>query len=378
MEDNHRQYPSNKPPSLPVKPSGNSIDLPESAITEETIRRSRSTHEEVTSGNTLRARMSDISYIEAWMSVVFRLEVFRLELNLPLRPDFIIRFINDHVYGFERPEHEAALTEDINPETGEPHKKKKGAHRTSTILRRLSTLSSLHEAAGIPIPENPFYNPLVVQAMKDLKKKMLKRPKPALTGDDVLKMIEKCDPNKITGIRDRAILCFGFDSGRRRSEITTATLDRLEKVNGMFVYHLGKTKQDQAGREEKAVVYKGIAAEALRDWLDELSKQGVTEGEIFRRVDKKGRILGKLSDEAIRRMVIKYAFMAGLDDPWQYGAHSLRSGYVTTAQQLDKRIGDMMGVTKHKKVESLIGYYQVQDALKNPAFGVLTEVAEKK
>jgi integrase len=67
---------------------------------------------------------------------------------------------------------------------------------------------------------------------------------------------------------------------------------------------------------------------ALRAWI---SVAGITDGPIFRPVDRHGNIApSRLSGKAVALVVKRAAERADLD-PSAYSGHSLRAGFVTTA-----------------------------------------------
>ena len=67
---------------------------------------------------------------------------------------------------------------------------------------------------------------------------------------------------------------------------------------------------------------------ALRAWLD---RAGISEGPIFRAVDRHGRIAETtLNDGAVARVVQKLAATTGLDAT-TFSGHSLRAGFATAA-----------------------------------------------
>jgi len=61
-------------------------------------------------------------------------------------------------------------------------------------------------------------------------------------------MLATCDES-LEGVRDRALLCFGFASGgRRRSEIAAADMQDLRRTApDSYVYRLEHSKTQQAG-----------------------------------------------------------------------------------------------------------------------------------
>lgn len=98
-------------------------------------------------------------------------------------------------------------------------------------------------------------------------------------------MLATCD-DSLEGLRDRALLCFGFASGgRRRSEIAAADMRDLRKTGDEgYIYRLEYSKTQQAGvtvdsTPDKPVL--GSSAVALSAWLDAAK---IVEGAIFRRM----------------------------------------------------------------------------------------------
>jgi site-specific recombinase XerC len=82
-------------------------------------------------------------------------------------------------------------------------------------------------------------------------------------------LLETCD-GSLAGLRDRALLLFAFSSGgRRRSEVTAATLENTLREGGLFVFTLATSKTNQTGldRPENDKPVAGRAARALSAWL---------------------------------------------------------------------------------------------------------------
>jgi site-specific recombinase XerD len=62
-----------------------------------------------------------------------------------------------------------------------------------------------------------------------------------------------------------------------------------------------------------------------------------------------------MSDRSIARMIQKYAARTGLD-PQMFAGHSLRAGFLTEASRSGATISKMQEVSRHKKVDVLLGY----------------------
>lgn len=186
----------------------------------------------------------------------------------------------------------------------------------------------------------------------------LQEKAPALTREPLEALLETCD-SSLAGLRDRALLLFAFSSGgRRRSEVTSATLENTRREGDGFVFTLSRSKTNQAGIDradnDKPIV--GRAAHALIAWL---AASKIKAGSIFRRVRRGGVIGEPLSPAGVRDIVKKRCLLAGLDAG--FSAHSLRSGFVTEAGRQRIPLGETMALTGHRSTTSLVGYFRQQN-----------------
>jgi integrase len=113
------------------------------------------------------------------------------------------------------------------------------------------------------------------------------RQRTAVTRQELEAMLATCD-DSLEGIRDRALLCFGFSSGgRRRSEIAAADFRDLKRTGpSAYIYRLEHSKTQLAGPSTTSTPDKPIlnrSADALSAWLE---AAGISEGAIFRRLWK--------------------------------------------------------------------------------------------
>jgi integrase len=195
------------------------------------------------------------------------------------------------------------------------------------------------------------------------------RKKTAITLPELEALLATCD-DSLEGIRDRALLCFGFASGgRRRSEIAAADLRDLRRIGEAgYIYRLEHSKTQQAGVTAASTPDKPVldrAALALQDWLE---TAGITEGAIFRRLWKQ-RVGPALSPAAVGEIVQRRARLAGLEG--DFGGHGLRSGFVTEASRQGVALPAIMQLTEHRSVSSVMGYFQMGNATDNPAARLL-------
>lgn len=126
-----------------------------------------------------------------------------------------------------------------------------------------------------------------------------------------------------------------------------------------------KSKTDQSGQGFTKPIIRGgeyCPVRAVQEWLT-VSK--ITEGFLFRRLSKAGRLWPMrqeakkpdLSDKTIALIVKKYAALMGLD-PRLYAGHSLRRGFNTSALSAGASIEKVMAVSGQKDPKTVLRYYK--------------------
>jgi integrase len=162
--------------------------------------------------------------------------------------------------------------------------------------------------------------------------------------------------------RDRALLCLGFASGCRRSELVALDLADLSFGDDGLEIVIRRSKTDQEGLSRKVGIPFGgrprtCPVRAVRDWID-LSL--LTEGPLFRPVNRFGKILPRrLTDQSVALIVKRWALEAGFD-PALFAGHSLRSGLAMAAAKAGKSERSIMKQTGHRSVTVVRRY--IRDA----------------
>lgn len=307
------------------------------------------------SENTLLSYRSALRYWAAWFAARYHRPI-----ALPVPTAAVIQFIVDHAQsilpdgtlGSQLPQEIDRLLVDHG------YKGRLGAPSLNTLLHRVSVLSKAHKMKGLA---NPCAQQRVVELLAKTRSGYAKRgalpvKKPALTREPLEALLKACDDGTLLGLRDSALLLFAFSSGgRRRSEVTAATVENTRREGKTFVFTLARSKTNQAGADlaenEKPIA--GRAAAALSAWL---AASKIQTGAIFRRVRRGGAIAEPLSPAAVRDIVKKRCRQAGLDEA--FSAHSLRSGYVTESGRQGVPLGEAMGMTGHRSTASLVGYFR--------------------
>lgn len=206
-------------------------------------------------------------------------------------------------------------------------------------------------------------------ARRPAKRGITPDKKAAITLEPLQAMLATCD-DSLRGIRDRALLLFAWSSGgRRRSEVTDATMQNTRRVGPRaFSFTLLHSRTKQTGEHcadsEKPILEE--AADALGMWI---SRAGLKDGPLFRRVRRGNKVGEPLAPAAIRDIVRERAALAGLEP--EFAAHSLRSGFVREAARQNVPLGEAMALTGHASATSLIGYYRSAETAQSKAATLL-------
>jgi integrase len=174
------------------------------------------------------------------------------------------------------------------------------------------------------------------------------------------------------GIRDRALLLLGFAGGFRRSELVSLTVADIEQAKqGLLVQlRFSKTDQDGQGRSVGIPYARGNICPvlSLQVWL---AASSITEGPIFRAVNRHGVISdAALTSQAVALIVKERAKAIGLDAT-QFAGHSLRSGLVTSAAQAGISSWKIRAQTGHKSDSMLARYIRDANIFVDNAGGIL-------
>ena len=220
--------------------------------------------------------------------------------------------------------------------------------KASTIERALAGITWAQRSRG---HEWQKAHPAIAAVMTGVRRKhgtapMQKTP----VVDEGLALLVGTLGEDLRGLRDRALLTLGWFGAFRRSELVALTVADVKKEREGLVVAVRSSKGDQEGRgAEKGIPYASSPAlcpvRALAAWFE---ASGLSEGPIFRAIDRHGRIASEgLSDRTVARIVQAAAERAGLD-PKAFAGHSLRSGFATTAAKKGKSLDAIMRQTLHK------------------------------
>lgn len=244
-----------------------------------------------------------------------------------------------------------------------------GHHAAATLARRLVSIGKAHTAQGLQSPTESELVRATLRGIRHTHGSAQRQVAPAVK-EDVIAMVAGL--TGIKGTRDRALLLIGFAGAFRRSELVSLTVADIEQAKQGIVVHLIRSKTDQEGRGRKVAIPYARGAVcpilALQQWLE---VSGITDGPIFRPVNRHGLIAdAALTPQAVALVVKERAQDVGLN-PATYAGHSLRAGLVTSAAQLGVSSWKIRAQTGHKSDAMLSRYIRDANIFVDNAAGAI-------
>jgi site-specific recombinase XerD len=229
--------------------------------------------------------------------------------------------------------------------------------RSSTISRRVAGIHYCHQRCGHESPTTAEAVRATLHGIRRTLGTACNRREPAVA--EKITAMARPQPGLI-GMRDRALLLLGFAGALRRTELVALDVDDLEFARQGLRVRIRRSKTDQDAEGTTIAIAKGsnnCPVQAIAIWLESAR---IETGALFRRVGKDGKVsAARLSDRSVTGIVKQSAKRAGLD-PRRFSAHSLRSGFLTSAAGNGASIFKMMDVSRHKSIDALRTY--VRDA----------------
>lgn len=238
----------------------------------------------------------------------------------------------------------------------------------STINRRLAAIRLVHLGAGHGSPHNALQ---VTEVMRGIRRDWGRPPaqKAAAVDNEIKLMADAIEPESRRGLRDRALLLFGFAGAFRRSELVALNTWHLEERDEGVKVTIEKSKTDQEAQGQVIAILRQTDSPycpvtALQDWL---TVAAIEDGPLFRRMHR-GDTVGnaRLSAQSVALVVKEYASRAGLD--WErYAGHSLRRGFLTSAARNRASIFKMADQSRHKSLDVLRQYVKEEELFEDNA-----------
>jgi integrase len=245
------------------------------------------------------------------------------------------------------------------------------SHKPATLARWLASISVEHRRLGFSTPTRSIHVKKTLAGIRNVHGAKQRRVSPLCT--DEIKAIVNALKDTPADVRNKALILVAFSGAMRGSEAVGLTVDKFRfELRGMDV-DLGRTKTDSAGANSEITIpvaenptYCPVLA--LKKWL---LVANITEGPVFRHVDRHGNISpNHLTIQGLEKIVKRLATRIGLDNV-EYSGHSLRAGLVTSAVRADKPIRKILEITRHAGPGSLTPYIRDAEKYEQNAAGLL-------
>lgn len=239
-------------------------------------------------------------------------------------------------------------------------------YAVATLQRRLASISKAHRALGA---DDPTKSELVRATMRGVRRTLgvKQRQAQALLRDDLFAALDRLGERR-KDHRDRAMLLLGWACALRRSELVALDVEDIKFTaqGALVTIRRSKTDQEGAGREI-AVPFgrtRHCPIAALKRWLE---VAGIESGAIFPGFDKHGNVLSeRISGEGVSQMLKTRLHEAGYDAT-AFSAHSLRSGFCTSAAMAGATSYRIRLVSGHKSEAGLAPYLRTVDLFDDSA-----------
>lgn len=252
-------------------------------------------------------------------------------------------------------------------------------YKLGTIQVALTAIKRYHMQAGHPVPMNEAVRDALAGVVRNAARdgeRAEEAGKKHLTVTQLKKICHSLRGLDGLVVRDRAIILTGFVSALRRSDLSRLQTHHVHFEEGRVRLYVPYSKSDQLGKGRDVYMDPGAdpklcPVRALEAWKKfRLEYSGHFRGPLFVRFDWRGAMTQlPLREQGICDVLKRRLERAG-EDARDYGAHSMRSGMITSAHAAGANLRAIMDRTGHKSIDTIMRY--VKSAPKtNPLAGVL-------
>lgn len=187
-----------------------------------------------------------------------------------------------------------------------------------------------------------------------------------LSDDEVVALFKAFDPDKLAGLRDRAIVAVMAFAALRSVEVHRLNLGNLRTSAGRIAIDVHGKGRDEAG--ETVYLLDRAAIGYLRAWLAKRGK-GKPGDPVFTSLSNR-TLRGRISLQAIRHIVVdayqRAGVVIGVGDR-RKSTHSLRHTAITAALRGGAPIQKVSRFARHGSIDTTMIYAHELDREANPA-----------
>jgi site-specific recombinase XerD len=210
----------------------------------------------------------------------------------------------------------------------------------ATVNQRLSAIRKLAAEAA----DNGMLDSSVAAAVAKVKgaKRHGVRSGNWLTRDQAQRTLLSPELETMKGKRDRALLAVLFGCGLRRSEACALTFAHIQQREGRWCI------VDLVGKHQRVrtIPMPAWVKSAIDRWAEAAA---LTDGRVFRAVDKAGKMWGSgITPKVVRCIVVEHAAVAGAE---RFSAHDARRTFAKLCRSTG---GDL------EQIQLLLGHASIQ------------------
>ncbi|MBL0403831.1 tyrosine-type recombinase/integrase [Microvirga aerilata] len=229
----------------------------------------------------------------------------------------------------------------------------KDRYSMATLNRRLSSIAAAHRMADHPFDTRCREIALVMDGLRRTKT-VRQRQVTALT-TPLLKRALDGISGTLADRRNRSLTLLGMAGALRRSEIVALNVSDLTFSPEGVRLLIRHSKGDQFGEGQVIAIARTNSDLCPVSNLEAYLRQAtITEGRVFRAIDRHGNLKTSMTDQSVALIVKKLCGEARLEG--DYSGHSLRAGFATQAAKSGVEERKIASTTRHKNMEVLRRY----------------------
>jgi len=217
----------------------------------------------------------------------------------------------------------------------------------ATINQKLTAVRRLVAEAV----DNQLIDPLVLVGVQRVKGVKISGERLGnwLTLKEAQKLLETPDITSLKGLRDRAVLAVMLGGGLRRSEVAGLHFSHIQQRDGRWVVSdlTGK------GGRVRSVPIPAWAKQAIDEWT---TSANISDGSIFRSVNKGERVGNSITSQAIQDLVKEHAKQAG----FTLSAHDLRRTFAHLARKGGAELEQIQLTLGHASIKTTERYLGIK------------------
>jgi site-specific recombinase XerD len=229
----------------------------------------------------------------------------------------------------------------------------KDRYSMATLNRRLSAIAAAHRMADHVFDTRCREIALVMDGLRRTKTVQQRQVKALIT--PLLKRAVDNAQQTLADQRDRALILIGMAGAFRRSELVTLNISDLTFSPEGVRIMIQRSKGDQFGEGQVIAIGRTNSEYCpVANLQAYLERAGITEGRVFRAIDRHGNVRTGMTDQSVALIIKKRANQAGLEGA--YSGHSLRAGFATQAAKSGVEERKIASTTRHKNMDVLRKY----------------------